>query len=387
MRQRNLAFYVGGFLGPFGGAVVAVMVPELRAAFDASTAQVALAIPAYLVPFAAVQLVSGTLGERLGRRRAVRAGYLAYAAASLAAAFAPALLPFLVARALQGVANAFLTPLLLASLAEATPPHRLGRAMGTFGATQTLAVTLSPICGGLAAAIDWRLAFVAPALVGLALAAVPAPSAQRAARAPARLRALANRRVALLAAGAFAAYMGVTGLAFLVALYAEDAFGLGASERGLLLAAFGAAGVFAGRPAGMLVDRFGRVPVATLGATGAAACVAALGFAGSVAWLAVLWFLAGTFSAVMWAALNTLVVEAAPSNRAGATSLVSAFKFSGQAVAPLTWLSLYHHGAATAFAAAGALALSTVAFVAPLREPRARRVPTSGQQSVTARSG
>ncbi|HVL95169.1 MAG TPA: hypothetical protein VM266_04855 [Solirubrobacteraceae bacterium] len=61
----TLPLYVGGFIGPFGGAVLAVLIPQLRDAFGATTAEVAAAIPAYLVPFALLQLVSGTIGERL----------------------------------------------------------------------------------------------------------------------------------------------------------------------------------------------------------------------------------------------------------------------------------------------------------------------------------
>ncbi len=143
-----LPLYVGGFLGPFGGGVLAVLIPQLRDAFAASTAAVAAAIPAYLVPFAVVQLVSGTVGERLGRRRVVRAGYLAYALFSVAGAIAPTLGMFLGARALQGAANAFLTPLVLAGLADASPPGRLGRSIGTFAAVQTAAIALSRCAGG-----------------------------------------------------------------------------------------------------------------------------------------------------------------------------------------------------------------------------------------------
>src|SRR3954464_13207131 len=113
MRARGpgtLPLYIGGFLGPFGGGVVAVLVPQLREAFDATTAGVAASIPAYLVPFALLQLVSGTVGERLGRRRVVRTAYVIYAFLSLGAAFVPSLGTFLVIRALQGCANAFLTP-------------------------------------------------------------------------------------------------------------------------------------------------------------------------------------------------------------------------------------------------------------------------------------
>ena len=82
VRSRiTLPLYIGGFLGPFGGGIVAVLVPQLRDAFDATTAGVAASIPAYLVPFAVLQLVSGTIGERLGRRRVVRTGYIVYAVA------------------------------------------------------------------------------------------------------------------------------------------------------------------------------------------------------------------------------------------------------------------------------------------------------------------
>ena len=44
-RRATLPLYLGGFLGPFGGAVLAVLIPELRDAFHATTDQVALAVP------------------------------------------------------------------------------------------------------------------------------------------------------------------------------------------------------------------------------------------------------------------------------------------------------------------------------------------------------
>ncbi|TML05356.1 MAG: MFS transporter, partial [Actinobacteria bacterium] len=72
--MRRQALYLGGFLGPFGGGVLTVLIPELRDRFDASTTAVTLAaITAYILPFAVVQLVSGTIGERLGTARTIRA--------------------------------------------------------------------------------------------------------------------------------------------------------------------------------------------------------------------------------------------------------------------------------------------------------------------------
>jgi MFS family permease len=310
--------------------------------------------------------VSGTLGERLGRRRVVRTGYVFYALFCVAAALAPGIGVFLVTRALQGVANAFLTPLLLAGLADEVPPRQIGRAVGTFAAVQTAAIALSPLAGGLLGALDWRLAFLVPAAVAAALALVP-PGDGAPREEVARLRAVLTRRVGLLSAAGFAAYAGVTGLGFLVAVFAADDFGLSSIARGVLLAGFGVAGMLVGRAAGGAVDQVGRVPVALLGTAVCAALVATLGFAPSAGVLGALWFATGLGSALVWAGVNTLAVEAVPGNRAGGTSVVSAFKFAGNAAAPVLWLPLYHADPRAGFIGAACMAALGGAFVVPLR--------------------
>src|SRR3954464_8412896 len=300
-RLGRAGLYAGGYLGPFGGGVIAVLIPELRDALDATTAQISAGITAYLVPFAALQVVSGTLGERFGVVRTIRVAYVAYAIASVAVAATSAVGAFLVARGLQGAANAFTTPLLLAAVAEATPEAELGRAMGTFAAVQTAGIVSAPLVGGLAGEIDYRLAFIAPAAVALLLAAGPLPrSAERRDAEPPRLRAALTSRTAWTSAAAFVAFFAIPGLGFLVALRAGDAFGLGPTARGLLLAGFGAAGVIAGRPAGGLVDRLGPVRVASAGALLAAAVMPLLGVVGSAALLALVWATAGLASTIVW---------------------------------------------------------------------------------------
>lgn len=371
-------------MGPFGGGLLAVLIPQLRDAFHATTGGVAAGIPAYIVPFALLQLVSGTIGERLGRRRVVRTAYVIYAAGSVAAALSPSIGVFLALRALQGSANAFVTPLLLAGLAEITPPRRLGEAVGTFAAVQTAAIALSPLCGGLAGAVDWRIAFFLPAAVAVGLACFPPPDGKRrAGSGPARLRSAFTRRVGILSAAAFATYAGVTGLGFMVALRLSDAFGLGSTMRGLVLAAFGVAGVVSGRVGGQAVDRFGRVAAVIAGSLMCAVVVAGLGVAGSAGETAALWFVAGAGSTVAWAGLNTLAVEAVPSNRAGATSVVSALKFAGNAAAPLIWLPLYDSSPRSAFFAAAAMAALAALVVTPMRasERRGRPRPQSAAEA------
>jgi len=59
-----------------------------------------------------------------------------------------------------------------------------------------------------------------------------------------------------------------------------------------------------------------------------------------------------------------------PGNRAGGTSVVSAFKFAGNAVAPVMWLPLYHADPRLGFLGAGILAATAAVFIAPLRMAR-----------------
>jgi MFS family permease len=370
-RLARAALYLGGFLGPFGGGVIVVLVPELQRAFDASASAVTAGLTVYLLPFATLQLVSGTIGERLGRGRTIRWAYVVYAAASFGVALAPAIGPFLVLRAVQGAANAFTTPLLLAALAEATPAERLGRSMGTFASVQTAGLVMAPLCGGLLGAIDPALAFAVPGLAALLLAAAPLPGTARAAgETRARLRDAFTRRSTTIATAGFLAYLAINGVSFLVSLRAADRFGLDATERGLLLAGFGFAGMLAGRPAGGLVDRTGSRPIVAGGALLCAAMLALLGVVGSVALLALAWFVAGAGSSFVWAGLNTLAVQSAPANRGGAISVVGAFKFAGNALAPLLWLPLYLERDELAFGAAAGACAAIVLVVGLLGGPR-----------------
>jgi MFS family permease len=318
-------------------------------------------VPAYLVPFALLQVVSGTIGERMGRRRTVQGAYLVYAGALVLSAVSPTITVFLVSRALQGVANAFTTPLLLAGLADAVPANRRGRAVGMFAGIQAGGLSLAPLVGGLAAVISWRLAFLLPAVVSLGLMLVPPPDPWRSESAqPASLRSVMTGRMAVLCVAGFAGYIGMAGLAFLVSLRAGDAFALGSTQRGVLLATYGAAGLAFGHTGGVWSERLGPGRASVVAAIAGAALVAPLGIASSAGVMAALWFAAGAVSALLWAGLNTIAVEAVPANRGGAVSLFAAFKFSGTAVAPLAWLPVYHVSPGLAFLCAGLVVLAIV---------------------------
>lgn len=342
------------------------LIPNVSEGLDASLGLVAVAITAYMIPFASLQLVSGTVASRLGPGRVVKAGYVVYGAASLGAAFAPEIWTFTAARAVQGAANAFLTPVLLAALSEVVAPSVLGRSVGTFAAFQVAGLTLAPLLGGALGELSWRLAFILVAVVAFALAFTGAALAQMPERDPnASLRTLFNRWVGLLSAKAMLGYLGFTSIGFVVVLVAAEEFDLSSSERGLLLAGYGVGGIILGRYAGTIVDRAGRPATALGGSLACAAGVLALAFVPSAWSLALAYFGVGCAAAFVWAALNTIAVESFPENRSGATSAYSAFKFVGVALAPLLYFPLFEVEPRAPFILAFALTLILGLLILP----------------------
>ncbi len=375
-RIRRSALYAGAFLGPFGGGVTAAMLPELGADYQVSTGAASVSITAYLLPFAALMLFSGTLGERWGRRRTVVTAYAVYVLASAACVLAPTWTLFLGGRALQGAANAFTTPLLLAVVAGSVAPERLGRALGWFGSLQAAGQTSAPLVGGLAAELHWQLAFAGVGAVAalLGLAGLPAgsdgPDAGHDAGQRPSLRT-AWRPDVLRAGGAAALGWGcLAGLNFLLALRLADAFELGSGARGLVLTALGVTGILTARLIGGAVDRVGARRCVLAGALSGALLLAGIGVVPVLAVVVVLWALAGVSSQLMLVGVNALVLGGGGPNAGGAVSVVQAIRFGGSAVAPVAVPPVYHADPVVGFLAPAALLAGGV----PLLLARRRRV-------------
>jgi MFS family permease len=355
-------------LGPFGAGVLTVLIPQIREDLGTTTAAVTAGITVYMVPFAVLQLVSGTLGERWGLTRTVRTAYLLYAGVSVPTVIAPDVGLFLVGRGLQGAVNAFLSPLLLAALAASAPVGRVGRLVGTFVAVQTAGVVLAPLVAGIAGEVDWRLAFIGPAVLAVGLAALPLPAAEARTTEPPRLRTAVTRRVLGLSLVAAIGHLAISGLSFVVALLAADELGAGPTATGALVAGFGVAGVLAGRLAGRLADRAGAGVAAAIGALVGAVTLPLTGLAGTLGLTALAWTAAGAGATIVWAGLGSLAVAAVPGNRAGATSVYSAFRFGGVALAPVAWLPLFHADPQLPFLLAGGLCVVMAALSLRLGE-------------------
>ncbi|MEU8797109.1 MFS transporter [Spirillospora sp. NPDC048819] len=368
-RVRVGAVYGGALLGPLGGGVVAPMLPEIGRSVHVSPEAAAASLTAYFIPFALLQLVSGTLGERWGRRRTVRAAYLVYAVGAVVCAAAPSFAVFLAARAVLGTANAFTSPLLLAGLGDIVARDRLGRAVGVYSSCQSAGQSFAPLVGGLVVASSWRLGFVVVAVAAGLLAFAPPPGEPRPAASAPPWRPLVSRRMASLSAAAFLSYTGASALPFMVALYAREELDAGADLTGLALLGFGVAGLVLGAVWGRVTERFGARACGAVAAVVTGVFVAVAGVSGSVGELALWWTLAGAGASMLTVALQSLTLRAVPRNRGGALSAVSAFRFGGGALAPLIWLPIYHVSAAAAFVASAASLLIVLPVLLSLGKP------------------
>ncbi len=169
-----IAAYLGLFVGLIDSNAVNLALPAIQHDLGGGVSGAQWTADAYNVTFAAALLTAGSLGDRFGRRRVLRAGLCAFFIASLACALAPSLGALLAARAAQGVGAALMLPQGLA-IAAAAFPDAAGRARATaaWAVAAASSAALGPIVGGvLTDTLGWRYIFWLNAPVVLAALAM-----------------------------------------------------------------------------------------------------------------------------------------------------------------------------------------------------------------------
>jgi EmrB/QacA subfamily drug resistance transporter len=161
------------FMVSLDNLVVTTALPVIRTELHASISQLEWTVNAYTLTFAVLLLTGAALGDRFGRRRMFVIGLLLFTAASAAAALATTATQLDIARAVQGVGGAIVTPLTLTILSAAVPAERRGLALGIWGGIGGLAVALGPLLGGaVVSGASWNWIFWLNVPIGLALAPV-----------------------------------------------------------------------------------------------------------------------------------------------------------------------------------------------------------------------
>ena len=137
------------FLVVVDNTIVNVALPSLSRDLGASTSALQWIVDAYSLTFAGLLLAGGGIGDRLGRKPVMQTGLVFFGIFSVLAAVSHGTAELISARALMGVAAAFVFPASLAILTDIfTDPSERQKALGIWGATSGIAVAFGPIVGG-----------------------------------------------------------------------------------------------------------------------------------------------------------------------------------------------------------------------------------------------
>jgi EmrB/QacA subfamily drug resistance transporter len=171
-----LAAILGSGIAMLDATVVNIALPAIDDDLGAGLGGLQWTVNGYALPLAALILLGGSLGDRLGRRRVFVIGAGWFAVASLLCAAAPTIEALVAARALQGVGGALLTPGSLAIISASFHPDDRGRAIGAWSGLGGITGAVGPFLGGyLIDALSWRWIF----LLNLPIAAVVIAVASR----------------------------------------------------------------------------------------------------------------------------------------------------------------------------------------------------------------
>src|SRR4051812_44418438 len=403
--MRLLALCLGYFMVILDATIVNVALPDVHADLGGSVAALQWVVNGYTLALAGLLLTGGALADRIGARRVLVAGLVAFGAASAACSVAPSAALLVVARVVQGAAAAATVPASLALIrATYSDAAERTRAVGLWGAVAGVAAATGPVAGGLlVSAAGWRAVFAvnvpiaaaatwlvvgqlpraprhlrgidaagqllgavaltaataaaiesgpaSPGLVALAAtAAIGFVAVERRARAPVVPPSL-FRRPAFGAASAVGLLinLGFYGQLFVFNLYLQEVRGMSPLAAGLALLPMGGVVSIASAVSGRVAARRGVYPVMLVGLSIGACGLAALATAGAHTPYLLLvppLLATGAGMALTMPAATTAAVDAAPAASAGvAAGVLNAARQVGGALGVALLGALFAHPA------------------------------------------
>jgi EmrB/QacA subfamily drug resistance transporter len=141
--------------------ILNIALPSIARELNASNTELQWIIDGYILVFASLLLTMGTLGDRIGRKRALQTGLVLFGIGSLGAALSPNTLTLTAARMFLGVAGALMLPATLSLVSATFQPHERPQAIATWASLFGLGVGIGPVVGGfLVQNLGWHAVFL-----------------------------------------------------------------------------------------------------------------------------------------------------------------------------------------------------------------------------------
>ena len=159
----------GFFMILLDTTIVNVAIPAMSAGLNTTLDQILWVLNAYILTYAVLLITAGRLGDLYGQRNLFAIGLFIFTIASALCGFSQNATELILARILQGIGGAILTPQTLSIITTLFPPERRGAAFGIWGGVAGLATIAGPTVGGaLVTYVDWRWIFFVNVPIGIA---------------------------------------------------------------------------------------------------------------------------------------------------------------------------------------------------------------------------
>ena len=134
--------------------IVNVALPTIDRSLNASATMLELIVAGYGIAYGLLLVLGGRLGDTFGRRRLFMAGMAAFTITSLACGLAPTAGLLVAARVAQGASAALMLPQVLSTIQATTTGEHRSKALGMYGATGGIAMTVGQLLGGVLVAAN-----------------------------------------------------------------------------------------------------------------------------------------------------------------------------------------------------------------------------------------